>query len=171
MSLEKSLGTTQGHEFKSKPADRRSTSRLGVCNNWTSKKNWDQDLQSVQSQLACTFKENRDESQETFRSWQTEPEERRIWSFSSYNSSTHLSLLFRTEWFWNSVAEIRGSRGAGTWGHHQFCAREVNVFFWHRVKERQCFEVAQVFYGEHSRRAQSDVTELWLADDLDSLVC
>ena len=39
------------------------------------------------------------------------------------------------------------------------------------IKERQCIEVAPVFYGEHSKRAESDVTEIWLADDLDSLVC
>ncbi len=38
-------------------------------------------------------------------------------------------------------------------------------------KERQCIEVVPVYYGEHSRRAKSDVTELWLADDLVSLVC
>ncbi len=38
-------------------------------------------------------------------------------------------------------------------------------------KERQCIEVTCVYCGELSRKAESDVTELWLADDFDSLVC
>ncbi len=39
------------------------------------------------------------------------------------------------------------------------------------LKEKQCTEVVPMYYGESSRRAESDVTELWLADDLGPLVC
>ncbi len=48
MSLKMSLQASQRSEFKSGPANRRWTSRLGDCNIWTSKKNWDGDLQSVE---------------------------------------------------------------------------------------------------------------------------
>ena len=38
-------------------------------------------------------------------------------------------------------------------------------------KKRQCTEAVPIYYGEHSRRAESDASEFWLADDLNWQGC
>ncbi len=63
----------------------------------------------------------------------------RVCSISSPNFLTHFTLLFLTEWFFNSVAESCTSRGTGTWGRHQLWAREANVLSEHRVKRKTMF--------------------------------
>ncbi len=82
--------------------------------------------------------------------------------FTSPDSSTHLSLLFLMKWFENPVAESWGSRWTGTWE----CVCLGTVF-----RQRQCIEIAPMYYGEHFRRAENDVTKPWLVDDLNSQIC
>ncbi len=95
----------------------------------TSKDNWDK-LKESERETGWSCLDSQKESRwvpEISRLWRTEPEGRRIWSFSSANFSTHCSLLILTEWFWNSVAGSWSSLETGSWRRHQLCTREANV--------------------------------------------
>ncbi len=79
-------------------------------------------------------------------------------------------------YFWRDDARIQRRRVGAVVGRVLEnvinSLRDKLMYCPHTVyKERQCIEVAPIYHGEHSRKADDYVTELWLVDDLNLQVC
>ena len=89
---------------------------------------------------------------------------------SSPNFLTHFSLLFPKKdpgirWWRDGAADglVLGDVFNSARKKPMYCPSAV-------FKEIQCTEIVPMYYEKHSRRAENDLTGLWLAEDLDSLV-